>query len=391
MKNLIIILAIALSNTCSAQLYQIGHMSITITDSTRNNRSIPLEIYYPADSSGNNVPISSLQNQKFPLLTFGHGFVMTWDAYQNIWEMVVPKGYVIIFPKTEGGLSPNHNNFAIDLIFSLQFILDESHQPGSPFYNRLDSMTCLMGHSMGGGAALLAAANSNFVNALLTLAPAETNPSAINAALYDSIPSMIIAGANDCVTPPATNQLPMYNNVASSCKYYASVVGGSHCQMSNFNFLCNLGEATCSPAPTITRSQQHSVIERLMIPFLNYHLKQDCAAQWLLDSLMNNDSSITANYQCTSCITNFHQEYIAVSDIQVAYMNHTLNIYNPKYHSQKIDMTIYSVEGRSEYQFKGTLTTGETIQIPLTHLNKGIHFVRVNTSGKSAVKKIIVY
>ncbi len=106
---------------------------------------------------------------------------------------------------------------------------------------------------------------------------------------------------------------------------------------------------------------------------------------------MNYDSSITANYKCTSCITNFHQESISVSEIQITCINRTLYLHNPKYHSQKIDMTIYSVEGRSEHQYRGTLTTGETIQIPLTHLNKGLHYVKVNTSGISTVKKIIVF
>ena len=29
---------------------------------------------------------------------------MEWSAYQNLWEEIVPKGYIMVFPKTEMGL-----------------------------------------------------------------------------------------------------------------------------------------------------------------------------------------------------------------------------------------------------------------------------------------------
>ena len=106
----------------SAQ-YQVGHYSITFQDSGRANRDIDTEIYYPETISGDST-LSAIG--EFPVIIFGHGFVMTWDAYQNLWEEFVPKGYIMVFPKTEGSLfSTNHQEFGWDLQFLVTKIQDE--------------------------------------------------------------------------------------------------------------------------------------------------------------------------------------------------------------------------------------------------------------------------
>src|SRR5690242_57008 len=96
--NFILLSAALLCSNLFAQPFQIGHTTITLIDSTRNNRAIPTEVYYPADVAGNNVPVTLATGDKFPVISFGHGFVMTWDAYQNIWDALVPEGFIIAFP-----------------------------------------------------------------------------------------------------------------------------------------------------------------------------------------------------------------------------------------------------------------------------------------------------
>ena len=59
-------------NLVFAQNFQSGKTSISFTDISRN-RQIPTDIYYPANTAGNNVPIAS-GNTKFPVVVFGHGF-----------------------------------------------------------------------------------------------------------------------------------------------------------------------------------------------------------------------------------------------------------------------------------------------------------------------------
>ncbi len=291
-----------------SQPFQIGHSSLTFTDPARSNRSIPCEIYYPADAAGDNVPLAVSAGEKFPVLSFGHGFVMTWDAYQNIWNAVVPEGFIIVFPKTEGSFSPSHVELARDLAFVIWQMQTLGQDGNSIFFNRVDSMNCVMGHSMGGGAAFLTASLDANIKTLATLAPAETSTSAVQAAGGLQIPALVFAGANDCVTPPSIHQLPMFNALASECKTYVSITGGSHCQMANSNFFCNIGEATCTPAPAITRAEQHEIINRYLLPWLKFQLKNDCAAGAALDSLIGVDAAITFEKTCVLCNINDVEE-----------------------------------------------------------------------------------
>ncbi|MGW0915161.1 hypothetical protein ACWD1Z_25925 [Streptomyces sp. NPDC002784] len=60
----------------------------------------------------------------------------------------------------------------------------------------------LSGHSMGAGAAVLAAQRNPAVSSVSLLAAAETNPSAVAAAAQLTLPPQFLAGSRDTVTPP---------------------------------------------------------------------------------------------------------------------------------------------------------------------------------------------
>ena len=94
--NLILLFSVLFYNNLYAQPFQIGHTTINLIDTSRSNRNIPTEIYYPADVAGNNVSVTLANNGKFPAISFGHGFVMTWDAYQNIWDALVAEGFITV-------------------------------------------------------------------------------------------------------------------------------------------------------------------------------------------------------------------------------------------------------------------------------------------------------
>lgn len=325
MKKVILLLIVLLSFvTCiQAQTYSIGHTTINFVDSSRSNRNIPTEIYYPADVSGDNVPLTTLNNLKFPSLVFGHGFVMTWDAYQNFWNALVPSGYVMAFPKTEGSFSPSHLEYAKDLAFVVDQMNYLGTQSSSIFFNRISPMNAVMGHSMGGGASFLAVPLSSNITTLVNFAPAETNPSAITASASVTIPALIFAGANDCVTPPSSNQLPMYNGLASACKTLINIIGASHCQMANTNTFCSFGESTCSPSPTITRTVQHAILFNYLLPWLDFQLKGNCAQGAYFDSQIVSDTAITYQKNCIQCNVLNYNEMSAQSNQIVLYPNPT--------------------------------------------------------------------
>jgi predicted dienelactone hydrolase len=274
------------------QDFQIGHQSKTYNDPARNNRSIPVEIYYPSNQNGNNVAVAE---GLFPVIVFGHGFAMTYSAYTYLWEALVPQGFIMVFPRTEESIfpAPNHLNFGLDMAFLSSKMLDERENPGSQFYGKISPNTAVMGHSMGGGAAFLATANNPDITTLITFAPAETNPSAIAAAALCTLPSLVFAGSNDCVTPPAQNQMPMFEALPDGRKTFISISGGGHCYFADYNFYCSFGENTCSPSPSITRDQQHQITLSLLVPFINFQLKGSCASWQIFDDLLDSSSEIT--------------------------------------------------------------------------------------------------
>ena len=300
-KSLIVLFLLwAVSQIGFAQPFQIGHTTINFVDSTRNNRTIATEIYYPSDVSGDNVALTAV-NGTFPVLSFGHGFVMTWDAYQNYWSALVPQGYIMLFPKTEGSISPSHLDFGKDLAFIIDQMNALNTNSSSLFYNRVSPMNAVMGHSMGGGAAFLAVPLNNNIKAIVGFAAAETNPSAITAAASNSVPTLIFSGANDCVTPPVNHQIPIYNSLISTCKTLISITGGSHCQMANSNFFCNVGEGSCSPQPTISRAVQHATIISYLLPWLDYQLKGNCNQGAVFDAQLIADTAVTYQKNCLQC------------------------------------------------------------------------------------------
>ena len=300
LRYLIFCFLIAL-NFCNGQPFQIGHTTINFTDASRSNRTIAAEVYYPSNTAGDNVAITNISTEAFPVLCFGHGFVMTWDAYQNFWSFLVPNGYIMIFPKTEGSFSPSHIDFGKDLSFLIEQMNALGNNSTSIFYNRISPMNCVMGHSMGGGASFLAAQLNPNIKALLNFSSAETNPSAIQAASSIVIPSLIFAGFNDCVAQPITNQIPMYTGLASPCKTLISIIGGSHCQMANSNFFCGVGESSCTPQPTITRTVQQNIINSYILPWLDFQLKGNCTQGNLFDNQIVADNAITFQKNCIQC------------------------------------------------------------------------------------------
>ena len=300
-----VLLLFAILSYClngSAQVFQIGHLQKTFIDPARSNRSISSEIYYPATTVGNNVPIAG---GRFPVIAFGHGFVMTTAAYDIIWNELVPRGFILVLPSTEGSISPSHLNFGKDLAFVLQSMRNEGMNSSSFFYGAIAEKTAVMGHSMGGGASFLAAQLDPSRAAMVTLAAAETNTSAIAAASFIQMPTLTVAGLNDCVAPPSQHQVPMYDSLASICKTYIGITGASHCQFASSNAFCSFGESTCSPQATISATDQQDVLFTEILPWLQFYLQDSCQAADLFQQTLINNTVVQSNQNCTlNCICN---------------------------------------------------------------------------------------
>lgn len=288
--------------------FAIGHTTFTFNDPTRSGgfgsgggpgRQIQTEIYYPANTAGTDVAVAA---GDFPVLVFGHGFAMEWSAYENIWQYLVPEGYIIAFPRTEGSIlpAPSHADFGLDIEVVGNQLLILNSNASSLFFGHTNAPFAYLGHSMGGGAAVIAAANNNQVSTYIGMAPAETNPSAISAAANVSIDALVLSGSSDGVTPPSSNHLPIYNAMTSNCKTYVSINNGSHCYFANTNFFCDLGEL----APgSLSRAEQQEISLNLTLHWLDFKLKGDCDSFLALQDSLNLSNRLSTMQSCNVNIT----------------------------------------------------------------------------------------
>jgi len=294
--SLLMILVVCCQMTI-AQNYPIGTRSITFTDPDRGNRSIPTEVYYPAVAAGANAAVAE---GEFPVVVFGHGFTMAVSAYQNWWEELVPLGYIVALPTTEGGLlpGPNHGNFGGDLAFLASRLQADNANASSPFFGKVRQRAALVGHSMGGGAAFLGAANNTNIHCIVGMAPAETNPLASNAAQNVTVPALVLYGTEDQVTPEASHSLLIYNGLASACKSYVRITTGAHCYFANYNFFCATGE-TNTAILDLEREAQQAMSYAVVVPFLNYFLYDHCPAyDQFVNEMQTNPGFGTNLYDC---------------------------------------------------------------------------------------------
>jgi dienelactone hydrolase len=278
-----------------AQTFQTGTITLTFNDPTRTGgfgsgggpgRQIQTEIYYPATSAGSNVAVAS---GSFPIIVFGHGFVMSWDSYDNIYKELSQRGYIVALPRTEGVFSPNHSDFGKDLalVAARMLLLNNTNTLTNLFVGKLNGKSAIGGHSMGGGSSFLAAQNNSTITCLFNFAAAETNPKASSAAKQVTVPTLILGGKGDCVTPPASNQDKMYDSCASNIKFEIILKQLTHCDFSNGNnFNCNFGQTSSGCSPTLTIAQAQKRYMNFLNPFLDRLLKDNCTeGQRFMDSL----------------------------------------------------------------------------------------------------------
>ena len=381
----LITLFAGISLSALSQNFPVGHRSITYSDPARGNRPIPSELYYPATTSGENTAVSA---GSFPVIVFGHGFQMAYDSYFYFRDAIVPAGYILVFPKTETSLSPSHAALGADLAFLVVQMHAEGLDPASPFYQHVDSTSAVMGHSMGGGASFLGCKNNTTPTIMVTWAAAESVPSAIGAASGITIPSLVFSADKDCVTPPALNQLPMYDSLASACKVFINIKGGGHCYFADASFICSLGEVGCPPF-TITREQQHATILDFTRPYLDFYLKNLSGAWTAFNDSLNNSSRITFQKSCT---TTFVSPEESLMHFRV-YPNPTsemICISGTNSGKDQVNAEISDITGR-KILFRSLAPENGAFRltVDMKDWNKGIYIAEFSTSRETRVIKIV--
>ncbi len=244
--------------------YLAGMTTLTITrpDST----TFDALLYYPATSAGIDAPPDP-SGAPYAAISFGHGYLQPPERYESTLQHLATRGYFVIATRSGLELFPSHAAYADDLRICLSE-LESLNAGASPFTDLIDTDAFgLSGHSMGGGASILAAAADPRVRVVSNLAAAETNPSAIAAMATLDRPIFLICGSEDAIVPPPVHGQRMYDN-GRGARQLPLILGGSHCGfMDRDAIVCDSG--------SLGREQQLEITRRLLTATFHLYLKDD--------------------------------------------------------------------------------------------------------------------
>lgn len=140
-------------------------------------------VYTPSEGKG------------LPAVAFAHDWRKSVKDYHATLRHLASWGIVVAAPNTETGFIPNHRHLAADMESALQIAagvkLGQGNITVSP------GKLGLIGHGMGGGAAVLAAVKNKKVRAVGAVYPAKVSPSADVAARSLYVPGLVIGSATE--------------------------------------------------------------------------------------------------------------------------------------------------------------------------------------------------
>ncbi|HSL88706.1 MAG TPA: T9SS type A sorting domain-containing protein [Ignavibacteriaceae bacterium] len=345
--------------------HQAGWTSETLNRDGRNLNSI---IYYPSFEEGSESQIDTL-NGAYPVIAFGHGFFMQNSYYISIFKHLASYGYVVIAPQFPDN---NHLQLGYDLIFCADHIKSQNQNPDSRFYNLIDTTkTGLSGHSMGGGASLLAAANSASVTVAAPLAAAETNPSAISVMNQIQGVVYLISAQNDGITPVNTNQLPMFND-ALPVKGLPVIKGGNHTKSMD----TRIWDWT-DPNGYLTPAQQLTTTRKYLTSIFNLFLKEDTTYfKYAFGSEAQTDTSIIFQYELKPLVP---MEFTLISPTDTLTETSITFIWNNTYSLNLYDEINYELIIASDEFFNNVIFQSGSISDTTfsTELQNGSYFWKV--------------
>jgi len=241
-------------------------------------------VFHPVQISKEGVFYSRIA-YPLPAIVFGHAYLQPPEVYAATLEALASYGHIVIAPQSGSDLFPDHEQLAEDMSHCLTFLEEQTGREDSPWHQQIDvNRFGLLGHSMGGGAAILVAASDARVKAVATLAAAETTPSAIEAASRTRTPKLFLFGSEDRIAPPDRHALAIYE-AAAPPRLAIVIEGGSHCGfLDSPALLCDDGQ--------ISRTAQLAFTWERLTAFFDLYLRDTPEArQRLVGSPADEDPS----------------------------------------------------------------------------------------------------
>lgn len=146
---------------------------------------LPGKIYTPAEGDA------------VPGVAFGHDWMRGLKNYHVTLRHLASWGIAVAAPETETGFNPNHRGFAADLETAAQILAGVKLGQGNVTVG--PGKLGVIGHGMGGGCAVLAAAGSQKIQAVAGIYPARTTPNASEVAKQVKAPGLIIGAGQSAL------------------------------------------------------------------------------------------------------------------------------------------------------------------------------------------------
>jgi len=271
--------------------FAVGHTSFTPVDTTRDDRPLPVHVWYPVDAedaqdappvlyplaAGINLvsevaveglPVSERDNQT--LLVFSHGYGGINTQSVELMEALASHGFIVASPEHTGNAQSSMTdsfdtdsfdeaaaNRVPDISFLIDTMIARNRDPEDGFYKRLDERRVgVLGHSFGGMTAIGVAAGwagaepdprvtaiapiSAVIDAELQ-SDSRTGPNAgFDAQQLSSIvvPVMLVGGTEDTNVPIENNAIAFEQMTSAPKVYKVDVIGATHTHFAN---ICSIG------------------------------------------------------------------------------------------------------------------------------------------------------
>ena len=211
--------------------------------------------------------------ERSAIYAFGHGYLSPIGPYQSTLEHLASWGITVVAPRSGAGLLPSHEAFGADLVAALDAVAAAAAADDWEGLPVDATARAVGGHSMGGGAAVLAAAMDPSIRTVATLSAADTRPSAVEAATTVEVPMLLVAASEDGITPVEDHQRPIFE-AANGPTQLRVIEGGGHCGYLDQAGLIGL---VCG-RPTLDAETQRALGRAALTAWLRGEAMADAAA-----------------------------------------------------------------------------------------------------------------
>jgi predicted dienelactone hydrolase len=309
--------------------YAVGHVTLDLVDESRltmangdqplrQERSIPVDVWYPAASDGEGAPADA-SGAPYPLIIWAHGFSSLPQLNAPLLSHLASHGYVVAgptFPLTKlrapGGTNFNDTfNQDEDVSFVIDEILRLSDDSASSLNSMVDGDRIGMaGHSGGSFTTLLVLYGEDRDPRIDAGLPVSASACFLEESAFDetAIPTMFIVGTADQLFT-VDGLRYAYDNEGPP-RYWAAVHDANHVRFSGVDLddsvaaavaagIRSVGEQIKGPAPgnllagcatqtppttepPITLEPVQELLRALATPFFAAHLQDDAGARAFL-------------------------------------------------------------------------------------------------------------